>query len=439
MISVPNSFLRYLASRLLRLGLVLALLSALSTPAFAEVPPPSAPPTLTLADAISRAFKASPRLDAARAGIAAAAGSELQASLWPNPEASFEMENFVGTGPYSGTSNADVTAGLSQLIELGGKRDARQRAAAAAGHVAQADLSAAELDLVREVTVAYMEVVGADESARLAADLEGTARKVLSDVSRRVDAARDPLFQRSRAEVALTNATIARQRAEAAAAAARQKLARYWGEPTTEGTLAAGVFFVASAPAPLSDYREKLARTPDLLRYDELREQREADLSLARAGAIPDVRASFGLRRFPGTSDTALVAGVSLPIPVFNQNQGEIARAGAEVNRVRHEQQQTALEREQALIQAWNDWQSAWNEAKALKEKAIPQAERAFRLALGGYRVGGFQYLDVLDAQRAFFETRNALILALTRMHNARAQAERLAGTTPFHDMTGTP
>jgi cobalt-zinc-cadmium efflux system outer membrane protein len=390
-----------------------------------------ATPALTLEQAIERSVKASPKLNAARAGIAASVGSELQASLWPNPEASFEVENIAGTGPYNGVKNTELTLGVSQLIELGGKREARQRAAVAGHRVASTELGTAELDLVREVTTAYMEVVADEENMRLARDLEETARKVLEDVSRRVSAARDPLFQKSRADVALTNARIARERVEASLLSARQKLARYWNDPMVTQPIAADIFFTASAPAPLDSYREHLEQMPDFARFDGLRSQREAELSLARAGAVPDVKASFGVRQFPGTSDAALVAGISVPMPFFNQNQGEIARAGAEVTRVTHERQQAAQEREQELIQSWSDWQSAWNEATALKSKAVPEAGRAFNLALSGYRVGGFQYLDVLDTQRAFFETRSALVAALSRLHLARAQVERLAGTNP--------
>lgn len=402
-----------------------------SSVSLAREPEKAAGAVLTLEDAIARAIKSSPRLDAARAGIAAAAGSEQQAHLWPNPEFSFEAENIAGTGPYNGIRNAELTGGISQLIELGGKRDARQRAAAAARRTAQVELSTAELDVIHDVTVAYMDLVAAQETVRLALDLEDTAKKVLDDVTRRVNAARDPLFQKSRAEVAYTNARIARERAQAALLAARQKLARYWGADTVSDQLASDGFFVASAPAALDDYESKLTQTPDLKRYEELRAQREADLSLAQAGAVPDVRATFGLRQFPGTNDTAAIAGVSIPIPLLNQNQGEIARAGAEIRRVTAERQQARLERSQQLVEAWSQWQSAWNEAKALRENALPQAERAFKLSLSGYRQGAFQYLDVLDTERAFFETRNALVTALSRLHAARAQVERL--TTPSH------
>jgi cobalt-zinc-cadmium efflux system outer membrane protein len=388
------------------------------------------PPTggLTLAEAVDRAVKASPRLDASRAVVSAAAGTEVQTHLFPNPEVALTAENVAGTGPYGGTSNAELTGGVTQLFELGGKREARQAAASAERRAAETDLDAAKLDLKRDVTVAFAAVVAAQESVRLSRDLENTARQVLADVSRRVAAAKDPLFQRSRAEVALATAVVGRQRAEELLAGARQKLARYWGETTLSETLDPASLPAASEPAALETYEARLAKTPDVTRFARLREAREADLALARAQNIPDVRANLGVRRFPGTRDTALIAGVSIPIPVFNQNQGEIARASAEVTRMTAELQRAQLERSQELVDAWTDWQSAWTEITTLKSAALPQAQRAFNLALAGFQQGAFRYLDVLDAQRALFETRVALAAAIARLQEARAKVERLTG-----------
>jgi outer membrane protein, heavy metal efflux system len=413
--------------RLIAAGCTSALLMLFSASAAAQVTAAGQNSALTLEGAIALALKDSPKIDAARAGIAAAAGSRRQAQAWPNPELSFSAENFVGTGPYRGTGQAEYTYGVSQLVELGGKREARRRAADAFQSTAEIELSATERDVIRDVTVAYMEAVAADESLKFASDVEVTAKRVLADVTRRVDAARDPLFQKNRAVVALTNARIARERAQAARSAAYQRLGRLWGDTASAYTLKDGTFYVASAPAPFADYEAKLTLTPDLKRYEALRDQREAELALARAGVVPDIRANLGIRQFAGTSERALVAGISLPIPVLNQNQGEIARANAEVTRVQSERRQTQRERARELIGAWTEWQSAWNEAKAIKETALPEAETAFQQALRGYRAGGFQYLDVLDAQRAFFETRSGLVAALARLHSARADVERLS------------
>jgi cobalt-zinc-cadmium efflux system outer membrane protein len=390
------------------------------------------PGSLTLANAIERAVRASPRLDAARAGIDAARGVEAQAQLYPNPEIFLDAENVAGTGPYRSTANAELTGGISERIEFGGKRAARQSSAAAERSAAETDLDAARLDLVRDVTIAFAAVVAAQEDVRLARDLEGTARKVLAEVVRRVSAAKDPLFQKDRAEAALTTATLARLRAEQVHAGALQALARFWDEATLPESVDATSLVEAAAPAPLSIYEDRIAQTPNVIRYERLREARVADLNLARAENIPDINAKLGVRRFAGARETALIAEISLPIPVLNQNQGEIARARAEIVRMSAERRRTELERDQQLVAAWTEWQSAWSAIAALRSSALPQAERAFDLALAGFRQGGFRYLDVLDTQRAYFDIRSALAASVARLHVARARVEWLVGH-PVH------
>lgn len=403
-----------------------ALLFSLILPSVLHIYPTAAAPKLTLSEAIARSIVYSPKLKSAQAGIGAAAGTELQTHLWPNPIVGLQGENLTGTGVFSGLRASETTLSASELIELGGKRESRQSAARAGRAVAELDAGTSRLDLIRDVTVAYLEALSASENLKLASDLERTAKAVLSDVTRRVNAARDPLYQKSRAEVAYTTAALARQQASNTSAAARKQLAGYWGADDFTNDLDPVVLSVQAAPDELSDYEARLTDTPDLTRFGRLRDVRAAELRLAQAGAVPDLTVSAGVRRLQGSSDTAFVAGISLPVPLLNQNQGEIARAGAELVRVRRDGEQALVERKRELIAAWTQWRTAWGEAETLKKRSIPEAERAYSLALEGYRLGAFQYLDVLDTQRTLFETRSFYISALTRAQTARASVERL-------------
>jgi cobalt-zinc-cadmium efflux system outer membrane protein len=382
---------------------------------------------LSLSQAIERATTASPKLEAAASGIAAAAGSERQASLYPNPQATVQVENFGGSGPLRGFTATETTAGVSQLIEMGGKRDARKGVALANRKAAEVDATTARLDLARDVTIAYADALAAQDGVTIAKDTELAARQVLDDVIRRVNAARDPLFQRSKAEVAYSTSMVARKNAEQTSVAALQRLGRYWGARTVEETLVDPVAAHLDAPLPIGIYEARLQDAPDFQRYQHLRDMREAELRLAQANAVPDITASGGLRQFAGSNSVAFIAGLSIPIPIFNQNQGEIARAQAELRKVGQDRRQAEQERSQDLVTAWTNWQTAWLESNTIKDDSLPKAERAFRLALAGYRSGAFEYLEVLDAQRTFFEQRASYIRAISKLHDARAQTERLA------------
>ncbi|MCP5412060.1 MAG: TolC family protein [Alphaproteobacteria bacterium] len=390
----------------------------------------TAPPTphiLSLSQAIERAAAFSPKLEAAASEIAAATGSELQASLYPNPQATIQMENFGGSGPLSGFKATEMTAGVSQLIELGGKRQARKDVALANRKAAEVDATTARLDLARDVSIAYADALAAQDGVNITKDTELAARQVLDDVIRRVNAARDPIFQRSKAEVAYSTSMVARKSAEQASLAALQRLGRYWGAKTVDETLVDPVAAHLDAPLPIEVYEARLRDAPDFVRYEHLREMREAELRLAQANAIPDITASGGIRQVSGTNSVAFLAGLSIPIPILNQNQGEIARAQAELRKIGQERRQAEQERSQNLVTVWTNWQTAWLESNTIKNDSLPKAERAFRLALEGYRRGAFEYLEVLDAQRTFFEQRASYIRAIATLHDARAQTERLA------------
>ena len=382
---------------------------------------------LSLSQAVERAVAASPKLEAAASGIAAAAGSERQAALYPNPQGTLQVENFAGTGAQSAFRATETTAGVSQLIELGGKREARKGVALANRKAAEVDATTARLDLARDVTIAYADALAAQDGVTIAKDTELAAKQVLDDVIRRVNAARDPLFQRSKAEVAYSTSMVARKNAEQASLGALQRLGRYWGARTVDETLVDPVAAHLDAPLPIGIYEARLQDAPDFQRYQHLREMREAELRLAQANAVPDITASGGIRQFAGTNSMAFIAGLTIPIPIFNQNQGEIARAQAELRKVGQERRQAEQERSQDLITAWTNWQTAWLESNTIKDDSLPKAERAFRLALAGYRSGAFEYLEVLDAQRTFFEQRASYIRAIAKLHDARAQTERLA------------
>lgn len=387
-------------------------------------------PLLTLDDAITRAMDASPRLRSAVAGYDAAKGTEQQAGNWLNPEIAIEAENLAGSGTYSGTRSAEYTYGLSQTIEIGGKRGARSDAALAAREAAGNDMLTARQDLARDVQVAYAEAMAESEAMKLAAQQEQLAADVLTAVSRRVDAAAEPEIQRSKAQVAHATSIIARQQQERQLRIAKDKLARLWGEQQLNASLDHAWFFNLENPETLEHYQQALTASPNLQQLVHKQAEKEAWLAYEKAQAIPDPSVSLGMRDFRDSGDQAFVLGVSLPIPVLNQNRGNIARARAELSQSESDAEQTKLALEQELTENWQHWRTAYTEAEQLKTDLLPTAEKAFSLARSGYERGKFPYLEVLDAQRTLFDAYSQYYDALKRYHTARANVQRLTRTT---------
>lgn len=387
-------------------------------------------PVIKLEEAIAKAIENSPRLRSSQAGFEAAKGAERQAGYWPNPELEFEAENISGDGQYSGTDSAEYTYGLSQKVEIGGKRSSRKSAAKAVRKAANVALDAERLNLMRDVHIAYANVLAESEALELATQQEKLAREVLDTVSKRVKAAREPEIQKSKAEVAFETSVISREQEERQLKVSEKKLAGLLGESSLNASLDHSHFFELEAPAPIEEYQEKLSDAPETLLASHLAQEKESMLSLEKANAIPDPSFNAGVRDFRENDSQAFVFGVSFPLPVLNLNQGNIAKAKAELSQVRSNGRQAQLMLEQNLIENWQYWQTSYLEATSLRKRILPAAENAFNLAWEGYEKGKFPYLEVLDAQRTLFKAREQYHESLKSYHASRANVERLAAIT---------
>ncbi|MCL4716338.1 MAG: TolC family protein [Hyphomonadaceae bacterium] len=396
----------------------------LATPLIATVAVAQERQTLTLDAAIERAVEADPGIRAAAAGVDAARGGVRQARVRPNPELSAEAENFGGRGDLRGFSGAETTFALSQQVEIGGQRSARIRLADRELHGAELDRALRGLDLIRDVQGAYYDALAAQDLVRIAEERVATAEALNTSVARRVAAARDPLMAGARAEAGLAEARIALTRAQAEAATARARLSSFLGGDDGFSLIPADF----ALPRARDHEHAALGDTsPDIARLAAQRDVSGAAVNVERSIAWQNPTLSFGYRRFEERNgEGALVAGVSIPLGVFDRNQGAVARARAEQRRAELELEagRRTLSREYAALERAIATDAA--AVQSTEDTVIPQAERALSLAQDGYNRGAFSYLDVLEAQRALSDARQARVEALKSFHTNEAALDRL-------------
>ena len=187
--------------------------------------------------------------------------------------------------------------------------------------------------------------------------------------------------------------------------------------------------FEPIAPLPeLEKLQAALAESPDMLRWKTELEKRKAEIKLKDAGALPDITLSAGPRYFNDNNDKAIVAGLSVPIPLFNRNQGERQEARCNFAKAEEEHKAGSLQQRSDLTQTYQNCSAAFALAAALRDTAVPGAVQAFEAAQEGYRQGKFGYLVVLDAQRTLFELKQQYIDTLADYHAGRTALERLVG-----------
>lgn len=376
--------------------------------------------TLSLGQARAQALASSPALVAAKAAVSAAEGRARQAGFAPNPEASLESENLAGTGPMKGFDGAETTLSIGQRFELGGKRRARASTAAAEVEVARLKLAVATADLSSEVLVRYAQTQAAAErvgQARRAAE----RAKTLADVAATlVDAGREPPLRGLRAAAEADAAQARVLAAEAELAAGRRALASLWG---AGGEAAPDpVWLDLAPPGPI----DPTATLDVRLAAAELEASR-AQVEHERAKAVPDVTVQAGVRRFEETGDSALVVGVSAPIPIRDRNQGSIAAARSDAVAAEARQQAALLASVRVIADGQAALAAATRRQAVLETRTVPQASQALDLARQGFEAGKFGLLDVLDAQNALSDAQNDLIEARLARVQAQAALERAA------------
>nr|WP_256476220.1 TolC family protein [Siccirubricoccus soli] len=391
--------------------------------------------------AVELALARAPILRSAEAGRRAAQGDRVTAGLRPNPEFAFDAENIGGSGSYGGIRSLETTYSLSQRIETGGKRQARIAAASRAVALTGLDVEAVRLDLVREVVRALAEAVATGRAVEIARERVRLADEVLRATRARVEAGREAFPQQRRAEVARETAAVFAERAQREAAVALRALSVLLATPGVEVMPTRAAWFDDLGPRP--DPARAAALPPgqlDRSRLDALIDQRRAELDLQRRNAIPDVAVGAGVRRFrEAGGDTAFVLGLSVPLPIFDRNQGNILRAGAELSRAEAEAERGRLYLNAALADAERRLDQAWRAADSLRRVVLPAAGEAAAAAREGYAAGRFSLLEVLDAQRTLSDTREQINAALLEVQQVRADIARLRGRAATPVPTVTP
>lgn len=383
---------------------------------------------LTLVGALQRAIETNPRLSSAERDIGIAQGRRIQASVIPNPELSFEADNAFGTGPYQGTRSAEYTLQLSQLIELGGKRNARMAAGSAELEAYNWQREATRLEILSDTAIAFFSVLAAQRRVGIYDTQLAALQRLTPLLQRRVDAGASPPSEIARARIATDLVRVERERARATLAISRLELATLMGSSQPNFPSVVGDLGRVGRPQPFPVLQRALEQNPQLIRYTALRAQRDAELLVARLKPIPDLRAGVAWRHYRDTGDNAMRLTASIPLPVWDQNRGGILEADEARAKVEAELMAARGQLNLTLGRAYENMLSATREIEILRASAIPDVKSAVESMEQGYEQGRFTLLELLDMQTAATQTAVKELDALMSFHIALATIEGLTG-----------
>ncbi len=385
---------------------------------------------LALRQALALALASSPELASFAWDVRRAEAEQLQAGMLPNPEVEAEFGNFAGSGGFRGTRALETTIGLSQLVELGGKRRKRVALARADSKLAGWDYEAKRLAVLTEVAKRFVAVLATQERLGLAGEGLALAEATLDAAAKRVAAGKAAPTEKSRALVEVASARICVGRLQRQLKAAAHKLAATWGGRQPKFSRAVGRLTSVARLPPVEGLVAKLAQNPDLARWAEEISQRRAALAVEKARVVPDVTIGVGYRHFRDTeeNDRAMLVSVGIPVPAFDQIRGAIAKARFGVMKARAGQAAAEAKARADLEQAYQTLAAAHLEAVSLRDEVLPAARASYEAARKSYQAGKTEFLDIVDAQRTLVATREQYVEALASYHHAVADVEGLIG-----------
>ena len=383
---------------------------------------------ITLKKAVALALVNNPQLEAFSFEQRAREARALQSDLMPNPQLEILVEDAAGSGNFNGFNQSQTTIQLSQLVELGGKRAARLRANTLSKKLADWDYETKRMEVLTQVAKAYADVLKAQQQVKLTEDLVHLGEQFLKAVGERVKAGKVALLEKTKSEISLSSMQIELKKAKRELKVARSNLSVTWGSPQPQYESALGDLFEISMIPTLESLMERLINNPDLARWTTETDQRQAVLDSELSKRIPDVTLQGGFRHVEATDDNALVFGISIPLQLFDQNQGAIEEARHKLGKVQAEKRAMEVTIKKNLLETYNTLVFFHSQVISIKAQILPGAQKAFDGVNEGYRLGKFGYLDVLDSQKTFFQAKRQYLDSLANYHIAVADVERLIG-----------
>ncbi len=358
---------------------------------------------LSLADLIRLALEQNPSLRQAGWDIEAAQGRAVQVGLYPNPTVTVILDEL---GDRTGPGGVNTLPQVTQEIVTGAKRHLSRS-------VAQREVDQASLALMRQryvlfttVRQGYFDVLAVRRRIEVLNELVKLA-------TQSYETAQELRHKNFIADIDLLPIEVELNRLQADRDASLQEHAAAWGR------LAASmgvpnlppVPLLGSLDADLPAYDFEPARAGMLEVHPEVRLAQvgvtRAQLALRRAQAepIPNITVAAGYVRQNQNKSDDWMFQVGVPVPLFDRNQGNIRAAQAELGRAVEEVIRVQNDLTSRLWTAFGQYAAARQRAERYRTAIVPGATRAHRLAAEAFRGGQFEYLRVLQAQRAVAET----------------------------------
>ena len=384
----------------------------------------------TLNQVVQLALQHNPAMNGAEAVLEQSQGQRVTAGAYLNPTITGSAGRGSIRDPSTGVSITERTITVEQPLEWLGKRAARQRAADAGVAGALAGMEETTVMVRADVKGTFFQLLFAQQDAQLARENLKTVEDLVKVVSARVSTREAPKFELVKVTVELQKSKKDLARADNALLVARAKLNTVTGKALGESFAIQGEFETVRAGLDLRVLTDQAReRQPALRRQQKVVEQAEFTIEQERASRMPNVKVIGQYHREAG--DESVTAGLSVPLPLWYRQQGEIGMAMGVHRRAQAERDRLQQELEQTITQHFQEVQTAQGQIQVFEQGLLHQAKEALDIAQFSFRHGATSLLEVIDAQRVYRQTLLEYAQARADHSIALARLERAVGGLP--------
>ncbi len=382
-------------------------------------------PLLTLDDLTRFAVDRNPRLMQAVFAVDAARGRAIQASLYPNPTIDFKFDEL---GDKTGPRGVNTLPLVTQEIVTGRKLSLSRAVADKQVDQATLSLAAQRAMLLAGVRAAYFDVIALQRRIDILTSLVKIADQSVGQTRKLLDAKQVSRLDLLQLEIEAEKLRTELEASEREWPAARKKLAAAAGTNDLPNSR-----FEDLLNQSLPGYELDTVQRFVLDVHPEVRSARigveRAQFALRRAQVepYPNVALSTGYVRQNQNKSSDFTIGFSMTLPVWNRNQGNVRAAQAEIGVAAQEVGKVELDLTERLATVYREYAAAMRREERYRTAILPRARETYDLSLKAYQGGQFEYLRVLEAQRALTQ---ANLEAVRALGDAWKAASAISGLT---------
>jgi len=378
--------------------------------------------TWTLADVERIALTTHPALAEASSRVAALRGKWWQAGRKVNPMVGYVAEE-IGEAGSAGRHGMSV----SQTFLLGHKRGWRDAVVAREVDVAEQQLAATELRVMTDVRIWFQRTLLAQYRLELLDELQQVARDSEEKIGRLLNVMEARKIELLQARVQSQQITLKRQQAQARLHASWRSLLTALGGPPLAPRPLAGSLRELAPQYDWATIRSRLlASSPRLAAAAMEIERARTEISRQHAEAVPDLTARVAVMGDSASGDTLTSVGLSVPLPVWHRNEGNIAKAGAELAAAQQAYRRLELAAEQRLAQVYQQYVEARLEVDRYEEAILPAASESVDIIQTTAQADEATFIEVAVIRQIYYQAQLDYLDALDRLTVAALRLEGL-------------